>query len=105
LNKVQLTKVAQMTHDGLARTVYPVHTQYDGDAIFALSCGTLKGVEVSIIGALAVIAAGEAILRAVRKAQGVEGIPDVSGVGTMKSCPHPKGSAKFLPAESKRIKP
>ncbi len=93
LNKVQLTKVAQMTHDGLARTVYPVHTQYDGDAIFALSCGTLKGVEVSLIGALAVIAAGEAILRAVRKAQGVEGIPAVSGVGTMRSCPHPKGSA------------
>ena len=73
LNKVQLTKVAQMAHDGLARTIYPVHTQYDGDVIFALSCGTLKGVEVSLIGALAVIAAGEAILRAVRKAQGVGG--------------------------------
>ena len=72
-----------MTHDGLARTVYPVHTQYDGDAVFALSCGTLKGAEVSLIGALAVIAAGEAILRAVRKAKGLRGIPAVSGVSTI----------------------
>jgi len=78
LNKVQLTKVAQMTHDGLARTIYPTHTQYDGDAVFALSCGAMEGVEVSLIGALAVIAAGEAILRAVRKAHGLEGIPAVS---------------------------
>ncbi|MGA2401704.1 MAG: P1 family peptidase [Syntrophobacteraceae bacterium] len=83
LNKVQLTKVAQMAHDGLARTVYPAHTQYDGDTIFALSCGTMEGVEVSLVGALAVIAAGEAILRAVRKAHGVGGVPAVSGVGTI----------------------
>ncbi len=77
LNKVQLTKVAQMAHDGLARTIYPTHTQYDGDAVFALSCGTLEGVEVSLIGALAVIAASQAILRAVRKADGLDGIPAV----------------------------
>ncbi len=75
LNKVQLTKVAQMSHDGLARTIYPVHTQYDGDAVFALSCGTLEGMELSLIGALAVIAAEQAILRAVRKAHGLEAIP------------------------------
>lgn len=77
LNKVQLTKVAQMAHDGLARAIYPVHTQYDGDTIFALSCGTMAGVEVSLIGALAVIAAQRAILRAVRKAHSLEGIPCV----------------------------
>jgi L-aminopeptidase/D-esterase-like protein len=77
LNKVQLTKVAQMAHDGLARTIYPTHTQYDGDTVFALSCGDLEGMELSLIGALAVIAAGEAILRAVRKAHSLEGIPGV----------------------------
>jgi len=78
LNKVQLTKVAQMAHDGLARTIYPVHTQYDGDAVFALSCGTLEEFEVSFIGALAVMAAEQAILRAVRKARGLHGVPAVS---------------------------
>ena len=67
LNKVQLTKIAQMAHDGLARTIYPVHTQYDGDTVFAMSCGDLEGFEVGFIGALAVVAAGQAVLRAVRK--------------------------------------
>lgn len=78
LTKVQLTKVAQMTHDGLARAVSPVHTQYDGDTIFALSCGKLEGAEVSMIGTLAAMAASEAILRAVHKAEGLPGIPAVS---------------------------
>jgi L-aminopeptidase/D-esterase-like protein len=67
-----------MAHDGLARTIYPTHTQYDGDTVFALSCGALEGMEVSLIGALAVIAVGEAILRAVRKAHSLQGIPAVS---------------------------
>ena len=44
-NKTQLTKVAQMAHEGMARTVYPAHTMHDGDAIFALSVGEIKGVE------------------------------------------------------------
>jgi L-aminopeptidase/D-esterase-like protein len=69
LNKVQLTKVAQMAHDGLARTIFPAHTQYDGDTLFALSRGSLEGMEVSLVGALAVIAVERAILRGVRKAK------------------------------------
>ncbi len=78
LNKVQLTKVAQMAHDGLARTVFPAHTQYDGDTLFALSCGKLEGMEVSLIGALAVLAVEQAILRGVRKARSIPGIPGVA---------------------------
>lgn len=80
LNKAQLTRVAQMAHDGLARTVYPVHTQYDGDTIFALSCGGIEGAETSMIGTLAAMAVAEAILRGVRKAESVEGIPGIRGV-------------------------
>jgi L-aminopeptidase/D-esterase-like protein len=75
LNKTQLTKVAQMAHDGLARTVYPAHTLYDGDTIFALSCGELEGVEVTMAGALAARATAGAILRAVRKATDLGSIP------------------------------
>ena len=69
LNKTQLTKVAQMAHDGLARTVYPAHTVYDGDTLFALSCGELEDVEVTIVGALAAQVTAQAVLRAVRKAR------------------------------------
>jgi L-aminopeptidase/D-esterase-like protein len=68
LNKTQLTKIAQMAHDGLARTITPAHTMHDGDTIFAMSCGDLESFELSIIGALAAQATAAAILRAVRKA-------------------------------------
>jgi L-aminopeptidase/D-esterase-like protein len=37
LDKAQATKVAQMAHDGLARTITPVHTPLDGDTVFVLS--------------------------------------------------------------------
>ena len=75
LNKTQLTKVAQMAHDGLARTVYPAHTLYDGDTIFALSRGTMPGVDVNIVGTLAARAVASAILRGVWKARSLGGIP------------------------------
>ena len=81
LNKTQLTKVAQMSHDGLGRTVFPVHTQFDGDTIFALSCGDIEGADVSHIGTLAVMATTEAVLRAVRKAKGIGGVPAVADLG------------------------
>ena len=75
MNKTQLTKVAQMAHDGLARTVYPTHTLYDGDTIFALSCGDMESVEVTVVGALAARATAEAVLRGVRKACSMAGLP------------------------------
>lgn len=37
LNKIQLMKVAELAHDGMARAIYPVHTSLDGDIVFALS--------------------------------------------------------------------
>jgi L-aminopeptidase/D-esterase-like protein len=39
LNKAQAQKVAQMAHDGLARSIRPSHTMFDGDTIFCLSTG------------------------------------------------------------------
>ena len=39
LTKVQCRKLAEVSHDGLARALSPVHTAYDGDAIFTLATG------------------------------------------------------------------
>jgi L-aminopeptidase/D-esterase-like protein len=75
MNKTQLTKVAQMAHDGLARTIFPAHTQYDGDTIFALSTGDMESVEVSIVGALAANVTAQAVLRAVRTARSFGKLP------------------------------
>jgi L-aminopeptidase/D-esterase-like protein len=75
LTKVQATKIAQMTHDGLARTLYPAHTMSDGDAIFALATGEIDDADLSRIGALAADTMAEAILRAVRAAESIPGFP------------------------------
>jgi len=79
LTKAEATKVAEMAHDGLARTTYPAHTVRDGDTVFSLATGAWDGTaDVTVVGALAADVMAEAILRAVRLAQGLPGIPSVS---------------------------
>jgi len=74
LDKVQATKVAQMAHDGLARAIHPVHTQWDGDLVFALSVGKLPA-EVNSLGTAAAQATAEAVVRGVETAKGLGGVP------------------------------
>src|SRR5215468_10633519 len=79
LDKAQATKVAQMSHDGLARTINPVHTAYDGDTIFALATGkSSRAANVTLIGALAAEAMAQAVVRAVRAAKKIEGFPSAA---------------------------
>lgn len=82
LTKAEATKVAEMAQDGLARTIYPAHTVRDGDTVFSLATGLWGGpADVTVVGALAADVMAEAILRAVRLAQGLPGIPSVSDLG------------------------
>ena len=85
LTKAEITKVAQMAHDGLARAVYPAHTPSDGDTLFGLATGKYTDdAGLSRIGALAADMVAEAILRAVRAATGLPGLPsvtDLTGTG------------------------
>ncbi len=82
LDKAQATKVAQMSHDGLARTINPIHTASDGDTIFALSTGkSSRTANVTLIGALAAEAMARAVVRAVRAARGIEGLPSATDIG------------------------
>lgn len=74
LSKVECTKVAQMAHDGLARTIRPVHTAFDGDTIFALSAGDKQG-DASLVGAVAAEVLAQAVLNAVWAAEKLHGIP------------------------------
>ncbi len=76
LTKAEVSKVAQMAHDGLARVISPIHTMYDGDTVFALATGARKEpVEATLIGALAADVLADAVLRAVREATGLPGMP------------------------------
>ena len=77
LNKEQINKVAQMAHNGLARTIRPAFSMFDGDTVFALSAGEVE-MDLNIVGAYAAIAYQEAILRAVRSAEKIAGLPAAS---------------------------
>lgn len=79
LDKAQATKVAQMAHDGLARAIRPVHTPWDGDTIFALSTGAVEVADAPlVVGALAAEVVAQAVVRAVRTAHGLPGLPSAS---------------------------
>lgn len=79
LTKTQASKVAQMSHDGLARTINPVHTAFDGDTMFALATGkSSKTANLTLIGALAAEAVAQAVLRAVRAARSIAGLPSAA---------------------------
>lgn len=77
LDKNEANKVAQMAHNGLARTIRPAHTMFDGDTIFALATGK-KSADVNIVGAFAVEVMAQAVMRAVRAAQPAGGLPALS---------------------------
>jgi L-aminopeptidase/D-esterase-like protein len=81
-NKTEMNKIAQMASAGLARTINPVFTTYDGDTIFAISTRTSKAnVEIGAIGAIAAEALAEAVLRAVMHADALPGLPSYHDVG------------------------
>lgn len=72
--KPQLCKIAGMTHDGFARSIRPVHTSADGDAIFAVSVGSVEA-DQDLVGTLSAIVMSEAIKRAVNSADSAYGLP------------------------------
>jgi L-aminopeptidase/D-esterase-like protein len=85
LDKAQATKVAQMAHDGLARTIYPVHTPSDGDTVFAVATGSITArANHGAIGALAAEVMARAVLRAVMSARGIAGLPSYSEMRSLK---------------------
>jgi L-aminopeptidase/D-esterase-like protein len=78
LSKAGARKVAQMAHDGLALTISPVHTVYDGDTLFALSCGPDESkvqADLSVVGTLAARAVAGAVIRAALSAVAAGGLP------------------------------
>jgi L-aminopeptidase/D-esterase-like protein len=74
LTKAMATKLAQFASIGVARTIAPVWTMYDGDVVIALSMGTVEA-DTNILGVAAAEAVSESILRAVRLAPTLGGIP------------------------------
>jgi L-aminopeptidase/D-esterase-like protein len=74
LNKVQATKLAQMSSAGFARAVSPCWTQADGDVTFALSLGP-HSCDLMALGAAAAQAVAQSIVRAAALAGSAAGLP------------------------------
>lgn len=78
LTKTEAQRIAQMAHDGFARTITPSHTPVDGDAIFVLATGERPvGDDAGVIGALAADVLADAVVRGVEAALPVPGYPAV----------------------------
>ncbi|NVJ98796.1 MAG: P1 family peptidase [Alphaproteobacteria bacterium] len=70
-DKAACKRLAMMAQDGLARSIRPIHTPYDGDTVFALATGA-KPVDGEMAAIMAVVGtlAADCLARAVEKALG-----------------------------------
>jgi len=73
LTKAMAKRVAMMAQDGIARTIRPAHTMFDGDTVFALSTGEVEE-DISRIGIIAAKMLERAIVNAVKNADSLFGI-------------------------------
>jgi L-aminopeptidase/D-esterase-like protein len=80
LDPAGVNRLASIGHDGLALAIRPAHTLYDGDTLFALSLAAPDalaptGPELVALGQAAAEIVAEAIVRSVRAATSLHGVP------------------------------
>jgi L-aminopeptidase/D-esterase-like protein len=74
LSKPEAAKLASLAMLGFARALSPPHTAFDGDTLFALSVGNVPA-DITRLGLAAAEAVAEAIVRGVRAATSLPGLP------------------------------
>lgn len=77
ISKAELTRLCVRSHDALATTVRPAHTRYDGDIVFAVSCGELES-NPDLLGEAVFAVVASAIVDAVESATSLAGVPAVN---------------------------
>lgn len=80
LDRAQLHMLARAAHAGMARAINPVSTMLDGDVVYALSTGNQSGGNLVAIASAAAECLTEAILRAVRAAATLHGVPAIAQI-------------------------
>ena len=78
LSKVGATRLAEMADLGMARTIFPIHTAFDGDLCFALSLGN-ESADLNTLGVAAAEAVAKSIVLAIRNAPTLGGVPGLAG--------------------------
>jgi L-aminopeptidase/D-esterase-like protein len=81
LDAASVNRLATIGHDGLALAIRPAHTLYDGDTLFAVSMPSAEATEkldFVALGDAAASVVAEAIVRGVRAATPLHGVPAAS---------------------------
>jgi L-aminopeptidase/D-esterase-like protein len=74
LDKEQANRLAKMAQVGIARTIDPCTSSYDGDVLFALSLGE-RGLHSDALGSAAAEVVATAVTRGVLEADSMGGVP------------------------------
>jgi L-aminopeptidase/D-esterase-like protein len=75
LDKIEAGHLAALAHLGLAAVLSPPHTTVDGDTLFCLSTGSAGPVPLDVLGLAAADCVAEAVVRGVRAAAPLGGLP------------------------------
>lgn len=77
LDKVDVNRLASISHNGLARAIRPVHTMYDGDTMFCMASGKRPVANLAVLQSAVVRATQRAIQNAVTATTSYDVIYDV----------------------------
>lgn len=73
LTKAECKKVAQMAHNGYAKSIFPIHTPHDGDTIFTMATGEIE-TDVTLLGSLAAEVVEKSVINAIKNSTSVKNI-------------------------------
>lgn len=73
-HKTDLQRIAFSAHNGLARTIRPIHTSADGDSIYAVSIGTVSA-NLDLVSTLSSYVVGKAINEAIYHSECLDHVP------------------------------
>ena len=79
LTKAEANKIAEMAHNGFARSINPIHTMMDGDTIFTMGTNKIKS-DVNLVGTIAAEVMSKAISNGIcfaEKSHGLKAYKDI----------------------------
>lgn len=73
LDKAGCKKISQMSHNGYAKAIFPIHTPHDGDTIFTMATGEIEA-DITLLGSLATEVVEKSIINAIKNADTIKNI-------------------------------
>ncbi|MGL5756741.1 MAG: P1 family peptidase [Paraclostridium sp.] len=79
LTKAQCKKISQMSHNGYAKAIFPIHTPHDGDTIFTIATGEIEA-DITLVGSLATEVVEKSIINGIKNAKSINNIPSFNEI-------------------------